>query len=76
MTALPGGYKASFQRILGVVFLLGFVEPKSVIFHLLFQMLSSVLSLAEAAFSRDETKRLRFQGDDLLSKPWRGGLLG
>ena len=22
---------------------------------------------------RDETRRLRFQGDDLLSKPWWGG---
>lgn len=44
MTALPGGYKASFQRNSGVVSLLGFAEPESVIFHLVFQMLFSMLS--------------------------------
>ena len=32
MTALPEGYKASFQRNSGMVFLLCFAEPKGVIF--------------------------------------------
>ena len=36
MTALPGGYKASFQRNLGMVFVLCFAELKRVIFHLVF----------------------------------------